>query len=93
MNAFGQGAEIADALEFVVRQLDVEVLLDARQQIERLQAVDSQLLEEIVVGRELLARHLEMRGGQIQHFVGGVLSGCSSILSCHNSRVTKPRIR
>ena len=54
MDAFGKRAEIADALEFVVGQLDVEMLLDAREQIERLQAVDAELLEEIVAGVQLV---------------------------------------
>ena len=52
MDALGESAEVADALKFVVGQLDMEMLLDARQQIERLQAVDAELLEEIVVRTE-----------------------------------------
>ncbi len=48
-------------------------MLEARQQIERLQAVDAQRLEKVVVGRELLPRHLEMRGRKIQNFVERVI--------------------
>ena len=51
LDALGERAEIADALKFVVGQLDAEMLLDAREQVERLQAVDAELLEEIVVRR------------------------------------------
>ena len=50
MDAFGKRLEIAYALDFVVGQLDAEMILDSREQIERLQTVDGQLLVEIVVG-------------------------------------------
>jgi hypothetical protein len=38
----------------------MEVLFEARQQIERLQAIDTELLEEIIVRAQLLARYAEM---------------------------------
>ena len=69
MYTFGERAEIADALQFVIRQLDVEMLLEPREQVERLQAVDAERLEEIVVRLELFARHFEMRRGELQDFV------------------------
>jgi len=68
LNPLGEGAEIGYALEFVVGELDLEMLLDAGQQVEGLEAVDAELLEEIVVGGELVALDFEM-------FV---------FLSCHN---------
>jgi hypothetical protein len=58
---FGERPEITDALKFVIGQLDVKMLFEARQQIERLQAVDAERLEEVVVSAKLLARHFEMR--------------------------------
>ena len=55
MDPLGESAEVAYALEFVVGELDMEMLFEAGEQVERLQAVDAELLEEIVVGRELIA--------------------------------------
>jgi hypothetical protein len=49
------------------------VVLDSREQIECLQTVDAEFLEEIVVGSQLLSRHLEMFGCEPQYFVGCVL--------------------
>ena len=43
-------------------------MLQPRQQIERLQAVDAQRLEKVVVGRELFPRHFEMRMPQDSGF-------------------------
>ncbi len=54
LNAVGQRAEIGYALHFVVGQLDAEVMFQAREQIERLQAVDLELFVKIVVRRKLL---------------------------------------
>ena len=56
----GQGAEVGDALHFIIRQFDAEVVLQAREQLQRLQAVDLELLIEIIGGGKLLARHLEV---------------------------------
>jgi hypothetical protein len=66
---FRESAEIAHALEFVVGQLDVKMLLEAREQIERLETIDAELLEEIVAGAKLLARHLEVLGSQLQNLI------------------------
>src|SRR5713226_4659325 len=70
LDAASQGAEVADALQLVVRQLDAEVVFEARQQVERLEAVNAELLEEIIVRGELFPRHLEMLRRQIEDFVG-----------------------
>ena len=43
-------------------------MLDPRQQIERLKAVDSQRLEKVVVRCELFSRHLQMRSREIEDF-------------------------
>ena len=60
LDARGEGAEIADALNFVIGQLDAEVVFEAREQFKRLQAVDSELLVEIVAGLEAGARDFKM---------------------------------
>jgi hypothetical protein len=83
LNPFGESAEVAYTLEFVIGQLDLKVLLDARQKIERLKAIDPELLEEIVVRRELFLRDLEMVRRQAQDFVSGILQCTHAFLSCH----------
>jgi len=69
LNSGGQGTEIGHTLQFVVRKFDFEVLLQPGEQIECLQAVDSQRLKEILVGAKLGSRHLEVSGGQAQYLV------------------------
>jgi hypothetical protein len=69
----GEGAEVADALDFVVGELDAEVIFEAAEQLEGLQAVDAELLEEVVVGREGIRGNLEMLGGEVQHFLRGLV--------------------
>src|SRR5579862_1538027 len=54
------------------------MLLDACKQIKRLQTVDSESLEEVVVRIQCRHRNLEMLRGQPQHFV-------SRILECRHS--------
>src|SRR3954454_10922773 len=49
------------------------MLLQARKQAQRLKAVNFQRLEEIVVGREFLARDFELRRGQVQDLIEGAL--------------------
>jgi hypothetical protein len=78
LNTLSQGTEIGHALEFVVRELDAEMVLEPRQQVERLQAVDAECLEKIIVGSKLLARHLEVGGRETDYFVE------SLILSAHS---------
>jgi hypothetical protein len=73
MDALGERSEIADALKFVVRKLDLEVVLDPREQVERLQAVDTELFKKIVVGSKLLSRDFEMFSCESQYFVGCAL--------------------
>jgi hypothetical protein len=84
LNPLGEGAEVAYALEFVVGEFDMEMLFDAGEEIEGLKAVDAELFEEIVVGRELIALDFEMFGGEAQDFVGGLVDGVHVFLSCHN---------
>jgi hypothetical protein len=47
----------------------VKVILQSRKQIERLQAVDAQSLEEVIVRTELFPAYIEMLGCQIQNFI------------------------
>src|SRR5580704_12308318 len=54
------------------------MLLDARQKVKRLQTVDSESFEEVVVRIQFLHRNLEMFRGQPQHLV-------SRILECRHS--------
>lgn len=51
----------------------MEMLLEAREKIERLEAIDAEGLEEIVRGIQLRARDLEMVGGELEDFVGGFI--------------------
>src|SRR5438552_11042197 len=66
LNLLCQRPEIRHPLQFVIRQLDSEVMLEPRQQIECLQTVDSERLKKVVVGRELFPRHFKMQSRKIQ---------------------------
>jgi len=46
LNFAGQRAEVGDPLHFVVGQFHMKVVLQAGQQIERLQTVDAQILKK-----------------------------------------------
>ena len=65
--------KVADTLYFVIGEFDVEMVFDAREEFEGLQGVDAKFFEEIVFGRECAGREFEVRGGEIQHFLGGLL--------------------
>jgi hypothetical protein len=84
LDPLGERAEVGYALEFVIRELDLEMLFDAAEEIEGLQAVDAELFEEIVIGGKLLALNFEMFGCEAQDFVCGVVNGVHVFLSCHN---------
>jgi hypothetical protein len=71
---FGEPAGVADALQLVVGQLDREMLFEAGQEFEDLQAVDAERVEEIVVRPECRARDAKMCGGQIENLAGDVLN-------------------
>jgi hypothetical protein len=73
LNSCSQRPEIAHALHFVIRQLDIEMLFQAREHFKSLQAIDSEFLEKIVAGRKRCARHLEMLCREIQNFIGGLV--------------------
>ena len=69
LDARGERVEVADALDFVIREFHAEMIFEAREQFERLQAVDPELLVEIVARLKFGARKFEMSGGKIQDFV------------------------
>src|ERR1019366_4392402 len=75
LNARSEGAEVADALDFVIGKFDAEVIFEACEQFERLQAVDPKLLVEIIAGLESGARNFKMGSGQIQNFLGRLFDG------------------
>ena len=83
LNFSRQRAEVRHSLQFVIRKLHVKMILQFGQEIERLQAVDPQRLEEIVVRSELLPRHLEMRRGKTQYFIQRLI--CSLHVSFINA--------
>ena len=67
--AAGEGPEVGDSLQFVVGKFDVEVMLKPGKQIQRLQAIDPERLEEVVVGSQLFARNLELGRGKVKYLV------------------------
>src|ERR1700733_6424760 len=69
LNSLRQRPKIRHSLQFIIRQFNAEMLLDARKQIERLQTINAKRLEKIVVRRKLLARHLEVRSRETQYLI------------------------
>jgi len=69
LDAAGQCAKVGDSLQLVVGELNMKMVLEARQQVEGLQAIDPKRLEEVVIRREFLARHLEVLGGEVEDLV------------------------
>jgi hypothetical protein len=88
LNARRESAKIAHALHFIVGKLDAEMMFEPGEHFERLQTVDSEFFEKIVVWRERFARNIEMLCSEIQHFVGGLVDGSqefsfsATILTC-----------
>jgi hypothetical protein len=73
MNPLCQGAKIGDSLKLVIRDLDVKVVFHLGKEIERLQAVDSEFLEEIVIRSQIAGRNLEMVRGKLQELFKGLI--------------------
>jgi len=80
LNSLRQRPEIGDTLKLVVRKFNIKVLFQARKQAQRLQAVDTKLLEKVVVRREVFAWDLELSGRQIQDFVDRLLLGFHDVI-------------
>lgn len=87
MNARGERLKIRNALQFIVGQLDAEMIFYARKQAERLQTVNAEFFEEIVAGRELLARNFEILRGQLQDLVRHLLKSWHNF----NSKLARRR--
>src|SRR5580704_18368241 len=80
-----QGAKVRYALQLVVRQLHVKMVLESGQQIQSLQAVNSQRFKEVVIAGELLSRNLEVSRGEVKNFIKGLISGShKNILRVHS---------
>src|ERR1700693_4169268 len=71
--AAGKGPEVGDSLELVVGQFDVEVMLKPGKQIHRLQAIDPESFDKVVVGGQLFARNLELGRGKVKYLVERLL--------------------
>jgi hypothetical protein len=63
-----KGAKIAHALHLVIRQLDVEMIFEASEQLQSLKAVDAELLEEVILWGEAIDWNLEVSRRQSQDF-------------------------
>ena len=78
MDAFSERPKVGNALKLVIGQFDPKMLLDTRQQVQSLQAIDAKRLEKIVVGMQRFAWHLEMLRGEFKDlfvvFSGSVLT-------------------
>src|SRR5271170_6337304 len=62
------------------------MIFEPAQHFERLQAVDSELFEEIVFGRERTRRHIKVLRRQIEDFLGGLLKRTHASLNLSSSR-------
>src|SRR5256885_17123285 len=85
LDAGGEGAKVADALDFVVGKLDAKVVFEAAQKLEGLEAIDAQLAEEVVIGRKGAGGDIEMLGREFDDLLGGLLDGAHErpIYHCH----------
>jgi len=73
LNPSGQGSEIGNALQFVIRKLHAKVMFKLRQQVQGLQTVNPECLEKIIVGRKFFSRHFEVCRSKIQYLVQGLV--------------------
>ena len=73
LDARGESMKIADALDLVIGKLDAKMIFESCEQLKRLQAVDSELLVEIITGLESGAWNLEMCRRKIQDFLSCLL--------------------
>jgi len=67
--AAGKGPEVGDSLQFVVGKFDIEVMFKPGKQIQRLQAINPESFEEVVVGSQLFTRNLELGRGKVKYLV------------------------
>src|SRR5882757_7783257 len=62
--------KVANARNFVIGKFYAKVIFQAREQLQSLQAVDSQFFEEVIIGLKVGTRNFEVRGGKSQNFIG-----------------------
>src|SRR5207249_1762948 len=88
LDAGGEGAKVADSLDFVVGKLDAEVVFEAAQKLEGLEAIDAQLAEEVVIRRKRAGGDVEVFGRELEDLLGGLLDGAHerSIYHCHGEK-------
>ena len=72
-DSFSQAASVGDALQLVIRQLDREVLFEAGEELEDLQAVDAERLEKIGVRSERRAVDAEVPRREVEDLAGQFL--------------------
>jgi hypothetical protein len=56
------------------------MILQLGEEIERLQAVDAERLEKVLVGRKFFARDFEVRGCKRQNLVKSLICGWHSLI-------------
>src|SRR5882757_1161622 len=79
LDPIGECTEVADALDLVIREFDAEMIFQAREEFEGLQAVNSEFLVEIIARLKPSSRNFEVSRSQSQDFV-------SRLFNCfHNS--------
>jgi len=81
LNPFCKGSEITNALHFIIGEFDFEMVFEPRQHLQGLQGINAQFFEEIIIGRQLLARGLEMSRREVEDFVNGLILGSHEIYS------------
>ena len=74
LNPLSQGSKVRNSLQFVVRKLHVEVILQPGKHIQSLKAVDPEGFEKIIIGSEVFARDLELRRCKIEYLFKSAFS-------------------
>jgi hypothetical protein len=70
LDARGEGVEVADPLHLIIGEFDAEMIFKPCEEFERLQAVNSKFLVEIVIRLKSGARNFEMACRKVQNFLG-----------------------
>jgi len=73
LNALGEIPKVGHTLKFVIRQFHTKMILEAGEQFQRLQAVDPELLEKIIVRRQLLSRNTKRSRCKAQNFLNRLI--------------------
>src|SRR3984957_5182290 len=96
LNLPRKSPEVCDALQFIVRQLDMKMMLQPGEQFESLQAVNAERLEKVFVRIQFLPRHFEMGGRQVKNFVERLLGSGHRVrfhFIWHSLRLRQIRLR